>query len=90
MWDFAGANTTIAQGKTILDQKMSRLCASVKNRGITIYTITFGSTPNASTKALYEQCASTTEHYFHAPDNAKLRTVFRQVGLQLSSLRIAE
>jgi Flp pilus assembly protein TadG len=90
LWDFAGNGARISHGKTILDQKMTRLCAAVKNRGMTVYTITFGNTPSASTKTLYQNCATTSEHYFHAPDNATLRTVFKQVSLQLSSLRIAE
>ena len=37
-----------------------------------------------------EQCATRPEFYFHSPNNATLRTVFRTIGMQLSNLRIAQ
>lgn len=69
---------------------MTRVCGRMKTLGITIYTITFGGSLNTSTQTLYRNCASKPEYYSHAPNNTALRTVFRQVGMQLSNLRIAE
>jgi hypothetical protein len=45
--------------------------------GIIIYTITFGSVPSSATQTLYRNCATQPAYYFHAPDNATLRTAFR-------------
>ena len=89
LWDFAGAGATVATGRTIFDQKQARLCAKMKAEKIIIYSITFGSAPDAQAKTLYQNCASKPEFYFHSPDNARLRTVFRTIGQQLSSLRIS-
>jgi hypothetical protein len=60
----------------------------MKARGIIIYTITFGSTPNAATQSLYRNCASDPANYFHAPTNAALGPAFRQIGERLSNLRV--
>jgi Flp pilus assembly protein TadG len=79
--DFPGAPSTISAGKTILDQKMTRICTAMKQQGIIIYTITFGSVPSSATQTLYRNCATQPAYYFHAPDNATLRTAFRQVGM---------
>ena len=62
----------------------------MKTEGIIIYTITFGARPSTSTQTLYRELRHAPEFYFHSPDNATLRTVFRTIGLQLSNLRIAQ
>jgi Flp pilus assembly protein TadG len=90
LFDFMGSGSTIAKGKTEFDKRMTNICTSMKKNGIIIYTITFGSTPSASAKALYSACATRPEYYYHSPDNATLRTVFRSIGVQLSNLRIAK
>ncbi len=45
LWEFMPVNSTLSQGKTLMDGKMSRICTSMKTNGIIIYTITFGATP---------------------------------------------
>ena len=88
---FMGAGKTKAQGVTEWNNRMTTICTRMRNEGIIIYAITFGGTPNASTQTLYrEQCATRPEFYFHSPNNATLRTVFRTIGMQLSNLRIAQ
>ena len=89
LWDFTWNGASTDAGKAILDTKMSRICQAMKSKGITIYTITFGATPNASTQTLYRNCATKPEYYFQSPTNAQLHTVFRAIGLQLSRLRVA-
>ena len=69
---------------------MTSICTSMKNNGVIIYTIIFGAIPGASTQTLYRNCATRPEFYFHSPDNATLRTVFRTIGMQLSNLQIAQ
>jgi hypothetical protein len=80
----------VSQGVAILDQKLVRTCAAMKQRGITIYTITFGGTPSSATQSLYRSCASQPGFYHHAPNNTTLRSVFRTIGMQLSNLRIKQ
>ena len=88
--DFMGPGSTIAKGKAEFDKRMTNICTSMKQNGIIIYTITFGGIPGAATQNLYRACATRPEYYYHSPDNATLRTVFRSIGVQLSNLRIAQ
>jgi hypothetical protein len=85
-----GTTATVAQGRVNLDTRMTTVCTRMKAEGILIYTITFGTQPTVSTQKLYRACASRPEYYYHSPDNATLRTVFRSIGIQLSNLRIAQ
>ena len=85
-----GTTATVAQGRANLDTRMTTVCNRMKAEGILIYTITFGTQPTASTQNLYRTCATRPEYYYHSPDNATLRSVFRSIGIQLSNLRIAQ
>lgn len=73
-----------------VDQRFSRVCESMKQRGITLYTMTFGGTPDRDTQALYSGCASSREHYFHAPTNDDLLAAFHTVGRRLVTQRLVE
>ena len=90
LFDFMGSGATIPQGKVELDKRMANICTKMKKEGIIIYSITFGATPSKSAQDLYKACATKTSYYYHSPDNATLRTVFRTIGIQLSNLRIAK
>jgi Flp pilus assembly protein TadG len=82
-----------------MDDRFTQICNSMKaeenessdddETGITIYTISFGSGVSNSSKALLRNCASLQDYYFHAPTEAALRDVFRQVGDALSKLRVS-
>ena len=80
-----------------IDPSMLRLCQSIKDAGIILFTITFGSVNNA-TKTTYSRCASdpATEEripgqkYFHAPSGAELQSVFRGIAGQISELRLVQ
>ncbi len=85
--DFGFAS--LGAGRDELDRRMSRTCAAMKAEGIMLYTITFGPTPNSGTQALYRNCATSPGHYFHSPNNSDLSSIFRAIGRQLSSLRVA-
>jgi Flp pilus assembly protein TadG len=80
---------TLAAGQDLLDDRMAEMCETMKEEDIILYTITFGAKPDAQTKTLFQNCATTNDYYFHAPDGATLKNVFRTVGRQLSNLRIA-
>ena len=72
-----------------MDARFANICAAMKAEGIIIYTITFGSTPDDDTQALYRDCATTPDHYFHSPSNGQLKDAFKAIGTELSNLRIA-
>lgn len=81
--------STIAAGNDLLDTRMADLCTAIKNEGIIMYTITYGSKPDANTKKLFQNCATSPDYYFHAPDGATMKAVFKKVGRQLGNLRIS-
>lgn len=72
------------------DNRLAATCELMKNEGITIFTITFGSSPDSQTQSLYRNCASKEEGYHHAPNNDALGASFRSIGQALNRLRIVE
>ncbi len=81
---------TLAAGRAQIDIRFTNICTQMKENGIILYTITFGTTPDTTTQNLYRTCASSPANYFHAQSNAMLSTVFRTIGERLSNLRIAQ
>lgn len=81
--------TSEAAAKTVLDTRTTTVCTAIKRQGIILYTISFGTVPSTQGQALLRACASKPTFYFHSPDNASLRAAFRNIGGQLSNLRIA-
>ena len=75
--------------KNVVNDRMLELCESMKEEDILIYTITFRLTDSA-TRNLYEDCATTPDHYFDSPSNSDLQQVFVEIANELSNLRIAE
>jgi hypothetical protein len=69
---------------------MLDMCQTMKAQGIIIYTMTFGGSPSAATRTLYEDCATESDMYFDAPTATALQQAFVEIADQLSSLRIAE
>ena len=61
----------------------------MKDQGIIVYTILF-QVNAADIQAVFEDCATSSQHYFNAPTNEELRTVFLTIANDLSNLRIAE
>lgn len=80
---------TLDAARAEIDSRFATLCTSIKTEGITIFAITFGSTPNGTTQDLYRTCASNPGFYFHAPSNDELQDVFDTIGRQLSNLRLS-
>ncbi|WP_414445345.1 VWA domain-containing protein [Burkholderia sp. 22PA0106] len=64
------------------------VCTAIKNSGVTIYTITFGSdASNSVAQTAMRNCAS-PGNYYHAPDNTSLNTIFQQIAGSLGTLRL--
>ena len=82
--------SSIYTARDELDIRFATICQNIKNDGIIIYGITFGSTPDAATKSAFESCATKPAFYFHAPSNGELQDVFDTIGRQLSNLRLSQ
>jgi hypothetical protein len=74
----------------VLDTRMLDMCQAMKAQGIIIYTMTFGGSPDAGTKTMFENCATDPDKYFHAPTGSDLNQAFDTIADELASLRIAE
>ena len=69
----------------------SGLCKNVKDAGIRLYTITFGSI-SEDTKTLMRNCASKddgTPLFYDAPSTTDLEEVFQEIGEDLSEIHLA-
>ncbi|MCC3859718.1 pilus assembly protein TadG-related protein [Pseudemcibacter aquimaris] len=88
-----GATTQTASTAAI-DKRLAHVCAVMKSDpyNIIVYTITFGSgtTNNAALRALYQNCASDSAKYFHAPTASELDGAFEAIANDLSDLRLSK
>lgn len=88
----SASNETSARNKSVaeLNARTKAVCNSIKDKGIKIYSITFGTSLSSQARGLMSNCASqpTSTYYFHSPDSASLRAAFQSIGSQLSNLRI--
>ncbi|OJW51445.1 MAG: hypothetical protein BGO67_06785 [Alphaproteobacteria bacterium 41-28] len=83
--------TNFAQTTTNLNTSMANMCTTLKNNGITIYTILFnhnGSAGGAANQALFQNCASDPTKYFLSVTNADLLAAFQNIGQSISTLRL--
>ena len=71
-----------------VDRRMAEICTAMKAEGVILYTMTF-QVNNTATNTLFENCATTPDHFFPSPSNADLMANFQEIGEQLSQLRIS-
>lgn len=64
------------------------VCTAIKNSGITIYAITFGSV--SSVAAATMQSCATQGDYYHAPNGATLNSIFQEIAGNLGVLRLVQ
>jgi Flp pilus assembly protein TadG len=86
--------SSISDHDGVLDARTIAACNEVKAAGqsdnrITVYTITFGSIDNES-REMMEDCASDSEKYFHAPDNATLQDVFEDIASSIKTIYLSK
>lgn len=81
--------TSNSGAKSEVNDRMLELCSAMKAEDVLLYTITFRLTDSA-TRSLYEDCATSVDHYFNSPSNSDLQQVFVEIANELSNLRIAE
>lgn len=70
------------------NERFEETCEDLKEKGVTIYTITFSSGTSENTKGYYERCASSEDQYYDAPTQEKLIEVFQTIARELSNLYI--
>lgn len=83
-------HSTVYEARDDLDERFGRICSNIKSDGVLIYSITFGSTPDADTRSAFQACASKQSFYFHAPNASSLEDAFETIGRQLSNLRLSK
>jgi len=71
------------------DTKLTQICTNMKDNGITVYSITFGSV-TGTTLTVMRDCATSINHYFNAPTAATLNTAFNAIADSLSNLRVSK
>lgn len=81
--------TNITTAKTTINTRMASVCQAMKAKGIVVYTITFTSSINSTTRDLYRTCATSPSKYFDSPTQEELRASFRAIATELSQLRLS-
>ncbi len=84
-------NGQTAQGGTVreLNSRLLEVCTNMKNAGITVYTVAFGS-PGNTIETMMQQCASQPDFYFDTPTGAELSLAFKMIGDSLANLRVSK
>jgi Flp pilus assembly protein TadG len=86
-------STTRSRAEDALDDRLELLCTQLKRSiasggpGIILYVVGF-EVASAHEDRL-RNCATTPNHYFESPSASDLQRVFREIGNQLASLRLA-
>ena len=75
------------QSQRDADRTTEEMCENAKRDNITIYTIAY-EIDGANTRNLLRGCASSNDNFFNASNSTDLRNAFRQIGVNLSNLRI--
>lgn len=83
-----GSNSS-TQAEAALDTRLTTVCNNMKNAGIIVYTVAFG-TMTTATKDLLENCATKSEYYFASPTSTELSSAFKTIGDSLSNLRVSK
>lgn len=74
---------------TTLNTRILETCTAMKAKGITIYTIVLEESSTV-VQNTFSACASTPGHFYNSPSSDQLASVFQQIAIQLSNLRLAE
>ena len=66
------------------------LCTNMKAAGVTVYTVGFKLGSNQSAIDIMQHCATSDAHFFKSESGEQLRLAFREIALQISTLRISK
>ena len=84
-----GSTSNSSTAVTTLNTKLTTVCTAMKQKGIYVYTIVFGS-PGTTIQNLMKGCATSENYFFLSPTTAELTTVFNAIADSLSNLRISQ
>ncbi|OEJ68918.1 pilus assembly protein [Magnetovibrio blakemorei] len=73
-----------------LDDRLGEVCTGMKNAGIIVYTIAFGTSISGSTQTMLTNCATSADNYYESPDSATLTLAFRAIGAELKNLHLSK
>jgi len=73
-----------------LDDRLGEICTGMKNAGILVYTIAFGTSISGSTQTMLTNCATSADNYYESPDAATLTLAFRAIGAELKNLHLSK
>jgi Flp pilus assembly protein TadG len=84
------ANTDIsASTDAQVDARYAALCTAVKNRGFTLWVISYGTDVASATRTRLQNCAS-SGRFFNATDTSTLISNFQQIASTISQLRLTQ
>ena len=66
------------------------ICSRMKAAGVTVYTVGFQISTGGEAYQTMQQCATSTGHFFNSTTGEQLRQAFRQIGLQVVTLRLSQ
>lgn len=67
-----------------------KLCAAMKQSGVTIYTVGFNLINNANATSLMTNCASTPDSFYNAANGEEVRQSFRDIALKVSRIYLTQ
>jgi len=82
--------TNSTSAKYELNDRLQEICTGMKNNGIIVYTIAFGTSISSSTTTMMENCATSADNYYESPDSATLSLAFRAIGAELKNLHLSQ
>lgn len=74
---------------TEAENRMRQVCTRMKNKGIIIYSITFG-VADTETQNLYQDCAGNGGRYINTSSGPQLINAFNDIASELSRLHISQ
>jgi len=78
-----------SEAKAEINSRMADLCTAMKAQNIILFTILF-QVNDSDTETLYQDCATSPDHFFDAESNGELESVFQTIGTELANLRLSE
>lgn len=73
------------------DTQADNLCAAMKSgTGVTVYVVGFALGGNNTAINTLQACASDPSKFYNAEDGAALRAAFRDIALQIATLRLSQ
>ncbi|MCH9806794.1 MAG: VWA domain-containing protein [Alphaproteobacteria bacterium] len=85
-----GTTYSRAAYTTYVNERTRQVCANAKADGIKVFTVAFRLESDPVTSALLKDCASSDDDAYVASNGSMLIQSFRNIGKQISEIRISE